>query len=103
MPLQAFHRNEDAALLLSDLVNRADIRMLQSRGGEGFPIKAFLGVRIAYKIVGEELQSHKPAQFQVFCFVNDTHPATTEGLDPPVVRNGLSGYGLQCRHGPKHP
>jgi hypothetical protein len=50
------------------------------------------------QIVGEKFQSDEAAEVGVLCFVNHTHPPTTELLDDAVVRDGLPDEGLGIRH-----
>ena len=40
LPLQEFHRNERQSFVLSDFINRADVGMIQGRGGPGFTLEA---------------------------------------------------------------
>ena len=43
-------------------------------------------------LVRKELQSDHAAEFEVFGFVDHTHPAATELLDDAVMRDGLSEH-----------
>ena len=54
--LQQFHRHEMAAGVLSDIVNRADVRMIQCRGGAGLALEPFDRARIPRQLLGEEFQ-----------------------------------------------
>jgi len=86
------------AVLLADLMNRADVGMIESRSGAGFATKAFKGLRVASDIVGQELEGHEAAEFRVFCFVDDAHAAATELLQNAVVRDGLADERVRAGH-----
>ena len=67
--------------LLADVVNRADVRMVQRRSRLRLALKAGQRLRIARNIVGQELQSHEAVQSRVLCLVDHTHPAAAQLLD----------------------
>jgi hypothetical protein len=45
------------------------------------------------KIIGKELQGNVATAFEVFGFVDDTHPATADPADDSVMGNRLT-HGL---------
>ena len=104
LPLQEFHRNERLSFVLSDFINRADVRMVERRGGARFAPEAFEGLGIVS--VGEgsalprerralpyqELERHQPAELRVLGLVNHAHAATTEFVENTVVRNRFADH-----------
>src|SRR6266705_579146 len=46
LALEQFHGDEVLALVLADVVNRADVRVIQSRGRSGFALKTLESQRI---------------------------------------------------------
>jgi hypothetical protein len=78
--------------LVVNLVNGADVGMIQCRGCLGFALKSAKGLRIFGHVVREEFESYKAAQLHVFSFVDDTHPASAQFLDDAVVRDGLADH-----------
>ena len=46
-----------AAVVFADVVDGADIGMIEGGGGFGFALEAFEGLRVASEIVGEEFES----------------------------------------------
>jgi hypothetical protein len=80
------------AVLVVNFVDRADIQMIQCRGGLGFALKAAEGLRVFRYLVGQELEGNKPAELNIFGLVHHTHPATAELLDDAVVRDGLADH-----------
>ncbi|MDA1315654.1 MAG: hypothetical protein O2968_20195 [Acidobacteria bacterium] len=51
------HRDEGAGVGFSNLVNGADIRVVQSGGGLGFAFKALADIIVGNEMGGEKLQS----------------------------------------------
>ena len=59
MSFQAFHSNEEIALLFSDFVDSADIWMVQRRRDAGFATEPIICLGIAGKVVGEEFEGNE--------------------------------------------
>ena len=87
--IQKFHGDERFAFVFPNIVNRADVRMIQRAGGLGFPLETRKRLGILGEIIGEEFQRDKPMQPRVLGFVDHTHAAAAEFFDDPVVRNRL--------------
>ena len=87
----------DVALLaaLADVVNRADVRMVECRGGAGFPSEAFQHEGVSGNVIRQELERHKASQFGVLGLVDHAHPPIAELLDDPVACNGLADHGAR--------
>src|ERR1700676_4007699 len=92
-PLQQLHGNEVLAVCFVNLVNPADVRMIECRGSEGFPLKSLPRSRIIFHLGRKKLQRHMAMQLEVFGFVDHTHPAATELRDDAIVRDGLGDHG----------
>ena len=85
------HRDEQLPLgCLADLVNRADVGMIQRRGGAGFLKKAAFGLRPHAEVARQELQGDVPAEPLVERFVDHPHRAGAEGLEHAIPADGLS-------------
>src|SRR5207244_12092338 len=54
-PFQKLHRDAGLGFMLPDLVNCADIGMIQGRGSARFPSKAFEGLCVPDDVVGDKL------------------------------------------------
>jgi hypothetical protein len=72
------HDDEVLAARFVNLVNRADVRMIERRGSEGFSLEPLTGSAIVFHFSGQELQRDVPMQLEVFGFVHDTHSARTD-------------------------
>ena len=62
LPLQQFHGDEGSPIGFVNLVNRADVRVVQRGCGFGFPLKSAQGLRVVSKMVGKKLQRDVPTQ-----------------------------------------
>ena len=90
---QALHHDEEMTVVLANLVDGADVGMVQRRCGAGFAAEAFEGLGIVGSIVGQKLESDKAAQLGVFSFVDHTHAAAAEQFEDAVVGDGLADHG----------
>ena len=89
LPIQQFHDNEGSSLGFVNLVDGADVRMIQCRGGFGFTLKTAECLRVFGYIVGKELEGHKATELHILGLVYDTHSSTTELADDAVMGNRL--------------
>jgi len=64
--------------MLSDLVNGADIGMIQCGSGTGFAPEAFQRLFVMSYVLGEEFQGHETAQLSVLRPEDDSHAAATK-------------------------
>src|SRR3990172_4461158 len=90
LPLHELHHDEGAAVVLSDVVDGADVRVVECGCGTGFPLKPVQGFRITPQLVGQNLEGHVPPQAGVLRFVHDAHAAAAELLHDAIVGNRLA-------------
>jgi hypothetical protein len=90
---QAFHHDEQMSIMLANLMDGADVGMVQRRGCASLPTKALQSLRVLRGIVGQKLQRHEAAQQRVFRLINHSHSAAAEEFDDPVVGDGLADHG----------
>ena len=91
-PVEKLHGDEGLAILFADVVDGADVRMVQGGCGLGFALEAGQRLRVAGHFLGQKLEGHKAVQTRVFRFVDDAHPAAAQLLDNAVVRNRLTQH-----------
>src|SRR5208282_5240136 len=94
--VQELHRNERLAVLVVNLVDRADVRVVQSGSGTRLATESFECLRVAGKVVWQEFQGDEAMQLYVLSLVDNTHPAAAQLLDNAVVRDGLTDHGAQA-------
>ena len=88
-PVQKLHRDERLAVLLADVVDGADVGMIQRGRSLGLALKTRECLRVAGNFLGQEFEGNEAMQSCVLSFVNHAHPAATEFLDNAVMRDGL--------------
>jgi hypothetical protein len=73
-----------------DVVNRADVGVIQRRGGTGLALKPLQCLGIVGDLRGEKLEGYITAEAGILRFVNDTHATAAQFLGDAVMRDGLS-------------
>src|SRR5262249_44262104 len=73
-------------------MDRADVRMVQSRSGASFSSETIDSLMIPDKFGGKKLQRHQTAQPGVFRLIDDTHAAAAQLFNNAKVRNGLTDH-----------
>ena len=92
LSFQQFHGDEMLAVRFVDLVNRADVRVIERGGGKGFALESFSGRGIILHFRGQKFQRDMAAQLEVFGFVDHTHPAAAELRQNAVMRDGFPDH-----------
>jgi hypothetical protein len=90
--VQKLHGDERTTIMLADLVDCADIRMVQGRSCTGFAAETLQCLRILRHIFGEKLQRDEAPKLGVLSLVDHAHAAAAEFLDNAVVRDGLADH-----------
>ena len=90
--VQILHGNECLPILLADVINSADVRMVQRGCRLRFTLETAQSLRIFRHIIGQELERDKAPQSGVLSLIDDTHPTTAKSLQNVVVRNGLANH-----------
>jgi hypothetical protein len=75
--------------LLPDLVDGADIGVVQCGCSLSFSLEASQRLGVSGYFFGQELQRDKSVEGYVLGLVDHTHAATAQLLDDAVVRDGL--------------
>src|ERR1700683_1994246 len=92
LAIQKFHRDERLLPVPPDLVDRANIRMVQSRRCSSFAPKTFQRLRIFREFGGQEFKGDEAAKFGVLSLVDHAHTPAAEFFDDAVVRDGLADH-----------
>jgi hypothetical protein len=91
-PFQQLHGDEVLCTLLVDLMDRANVGMIQGRSGAGFPLKALNRLPVAGVLFRKEFQGHAAPEPHILSPVDYAHPATAQLLQNAVMRNGLTKH-----------
>ena len=64
-------------MLVVNLVDRTDVRMIQGTSRPGFALKTAETLRACATFVGQELEGNKAAKLDILVLVDLPHPAAT--------------------------
>ena len=98
-PVEKFHDQKGMAICLPDLMDGADIGMVQRRGRLRLPLEAGQGLSVFGDVNGQKLQGYKSVEGCVLGLVDNPHAAATQLLDDAVVRDGLADHYLASHSG----
>ena len=73
--IEIFHGDKRLSVLIVDLVDRADVRMVQSGSRLRFPLKTAERLCILRDFIRQELERYKASKLYIFGLVNHAHPA----------------------------
>src|SRR6202020_1604045 len=93
LPLQQFNRDEASPTGLVDLIDRADVRVVQRGCGFGFSLETAESLYVLGEFVGQKLQGDVAAESQVLGFIYDAHAPAANFAKDAVVGNRLT-HGL---------
>jgi hypothetical protein len=93
--IEQFHDDEPLAMILADVEQRADVRVIQRRSDARLALKALERVAISGQLRRQQLERHLPPEPRVFGSVDDSHAAVAELFDDAVVRQGLADHGSE--------
>ncbi len=95
--IQELHDDERLTIFLANFMDRADIRMVQSRGRLRLPLEPGQRLRIFGQVSRQELQSDEAMQGKVLGLVHYTHAAAAELFDDTVMRDGSTDHSGDTR------
>jgi hypothetical protein len=87
LAFEHFHGEIRPPFVLADLINSADIGMIQRGRRASLPLEAFESLRVGGKSVGQKFERDAAAEIEIFGFINDAHAASTEFREDAVVGN----------------
>src|SRR5580658_8699293 len=90
LALETFHGDESPSVFFANVVDSADVGMVESGRGFGFAAEASEGLGILGEVVGKKFQSYEAIKARVLSLVDDSHAAAAELFDYAVVGDGLS-------------
>jgi hypothetical protein len=90
--LEVFHGDEGPSFKLTDVMDGADMWVVQCGCGLGFTLEAAQGLRVFSDVVRKEFEGNETVQACVLGLVDYSHPAAAQLLDDAVVRDGLADH-----------
>ena len=89
LAVEKFHGDEGFAVGFADIVNRADVGMVQGGCGLSFSLEAREGLRVFRDVVRQEFQCYETVETDILGFVHDAHATAAEAFQDAIVREGL--------------
>ena len=84
LAFDVLHDEEVDATLAADVVERADVRMVQTGNRTGFPLEALAGVWVAGHIRRQDFDRNGAVEASVSRLVDLSHPTCTNGREDLV-------------------
>ena len=84
LAFQVLHHQEVDAVLVADIVERADVRMAQARNGLGFAVETLARLRIARKMRGQNLDGDDAVKPRIARPVDLAHASGADRRDDLV-------------------
>jgi len=79
LAFEILHDEEVGALFATDVMERADVRMVQRRDGARFAVEAFAELRIRRQRVRQDLDRHRAIEARIARPIHLPHAARAEG------------------------
>ena len=95
--VQVLHDDERLAVLLADVVNGADIRMIERRRSPRLAAESLQRLPVLGHFLRQEFQRDEAVKPSVFRLVNHTHAAAAKLFDDAVMRDNLAHHTLTPR------
>jgi hypothetical protein len=92
LPIQILHDDEGATILLVNLMDGADIWMIERRSGASLTAETFQRLMIFGYVVRKEFQRNKAPQLGVFRLVDDSHTTTAKLFKDAIVGDGFADH-----------
>jgi len=89
---QHFHHDEMLSLVFRNLVDGADVGMVQSRRGPGFTAKTFEGLGIVGQFLGQKFERNPATEVEILRCVDNTHASAAQFLENAVVTDGSADH-----------
>ncbi len=98
--VEIFHDDEVPVLDLPDVVNCADVGVVEHGRRPSLALEALDHTAVTRRLVGQKLQRDFTAEPGVHGPVHNTHTATADSLQDSVMRDRLPDKRIGCRHLP---
>ncbi len=92
LTFEDLHDQIGAPIVLAHVVNRANGRMIQRRGGTSLALEPLESRRIAREFHGKKFERDLTTQTRVFRAKDLSHAATAERIEDAVVRNCFANH-----------
>src|SRR5215813_1505036 len=91
--LEHLHHHKRPSLAFPEIIDSANVWMIECRGSSGLALEAFEGLCIPGQFLRQKLQGHMPAKSGVLRFIDYSHAAAAEFVENLVMRDLLPNEG----------
>ena len=95
LAFQQFHGDEVLAVAFLDGIDRADVGVIQGRGGACLLLEALQGERVRSKSRERNFRADMASESGVLSFIHNTHTPATQFSQDGVVKKALPKQGFQ--------
>src|SRR5277367_1372941 len=92
-PSRKLHGDKAPAILIANLVDGADIRMVERGRGTSLAAEAFDGLWVFREVIGKEFEGNESTKFSVLGLVHNAHTAAAQSFKNAVVGHGQADQG----------
>jgi hypothetical protein len=93
LALEIFHGQKRAAIFFADVVDGADVGVVQGRGGTGFAAEPIQNGEMAADLIGQKLERNETAEARVLGFVDHAHSPAAQLFDDSIMGDAFAGHG----------
>ncbi len=86
--IQKFHRDKSVPAFFPDVVDGADVGMVERGSSLSLSSKTAQGLGVAGNLIRQKLQGYETVQPSVLSLLDDAHSAAADFLENAVVRHG---------------
>src|ERR1700677_2924415 len=84
--IQKLHSNERFPVLFTNVIDRADVWVIQRGRSLRFSLEAGQGLWVSGHSLSQKLKRNEAMETRILSFVNDSHPAAAELLNDAIMR-----------------
>ena len=92
--VEKLHGNKGLPVLVINLVDGTDVRMIQCRRSLRFAAEAGQCLRVLGYFIWQELKGNKASESGVLGLIDHAHTTAAQLVDDAEVRDGLADHGL---------
>src|SRR5664279_1483597 len=76
--IESFHDDIGPCIMLTDIVDSANVRMIERRSSACFALEPLERFRVPRQLLRQELEGNPPPQSDVLGLIDDTHPSAAQ-------------------------
>ena len=90
LPVEVLHGDEGVAGFFANVVNSADVGVVQRGSGLRFAAETREGLRIFGDFIGEKFEGHEAVQAGIFRLVHHAHATAAQFFNDTIMGNDLA-------------